>query len=233
MHPVRHVAAVLCLATLVGCGSQTRTPSADDPAAVIASVRDSLQTDRIEGADLNGSRLTLRLRPVAAGEAAISLWYAKLLAQEVSNRLGRPIAEVDYIGTGANGGPDRRLHPSKPAPLPAGACRSVADGFAGAEVTGVEQIDVLGGACAFVLRPQDAKGFVADAGGEVAPLRDLPGGPNARPTLIEVVDSDGTLRFVLTWIPSFGGSIGQGSAWVQPGWPSSAILPRMEQIPTP
>lgn len=205
------------------------------PAAVIQSVREALRTDRIRGATLNGSRLTVRLRPESAsGEAAISLWYGKLLVQEVVNRLKRPVTEAVYTGTSANGGADRRFaHSTPPAPLPAGACLKAAMRFPGPPVA-VRRLGVLGGGCIFIVEPKDAAGFVSDAGTAVAALRDLPGGPNARPTLIEVIErGGGTLRFVLSWIPAFGGSIGQGSAWVQPGWQSSAIIgvPHIETIP--
>jgi hypothetical protein len=236
---MRHVAvgAAAMAVVAAGCGSQAIHPRADDPAAVIASVRDSLRTDRVEGAELRGARLSVRLRKVSStGQSTVSLWYGKLLAQEVVNELETPVTEAEYVGTDANGGLDRRLRHSAPAhPLPADACRAAAESYATAPVRKVDQINVLGGACAFVVRPQDAKSFVYDAGGLVAGLRDLPGGPNARPTLIEVVDAGGSLRFVLTWIPAFGGAIGQGSAWVQPGWESSAIvgMPVTKGAPAP
>lgn len=244
-----HATAVLALlgsSALAGCGaaSPPKPARGDDVVAVIASVREELRTDRIVGAELRGSRLKVTLRRAAGpGDATISLWYAKLLAQAVTNRLaargGPKVSSAVYVGaskTDLNGGPDRRLHAGSPASaLAPGTCRRVARAWsegAAARLTRVEQIDVLGGTCTYVLEPTDVAGFVADAGGVVSGLR-APGNPNARPSLITVVDDDGSLAFVLSWIPGLGGSIGQGSGWARPGLKSSAIVGQIEQIPPP
>ena len=228
--------AVAVLVLAAGCGSVEEhggpADRADDSVArAIADARASLATPRIVSARHVASRLRVRLAAAAGdGEATISLWYGKLLAQSVVNRAGGRISSAAYTPS-ANGGPDRRLRAvPQPRALDAGACRRAADSFTLAQVTSVQQIDVLGGACLYVLRPADARGFVADAGAAVAPLRDLPGGPNAHATLVDVIDDSGS-KFVLWWIPDFGGTIGQGAAWVQPGWESSALVGQMVRTP--
>src|SRR5215208_1418828 len=103
-----HAAAVLALmgsSVLAGCGaaSPPKPAHGGHVVAVIASVREELRTDRIVGADLRGSRLKVTLRHAAGpGEATISLWYGKLLAQAVANRLaarGVPkVSSAVYVG---------------------------------------------------------------------------------------------------------------------------------------
>jgi len=230
---------------LAGCGaaSPPKPARGGHVVAVIASVREELRTDRIVGADLRGSRLKVTLRHAAGpGEATISLWYGKLLAQAVANRLaarGVPkVSSAVYVGaseTYLNGGPDRRLHAGSPASaLAPGTCRRVARAWsegAAARVTRVEQIDVLGGTCTYVLEPTDVAVFVADAGDLVSGLR-APRNPNAsKPD--HRLDDDRSLAFVLSWIPGLGGSIGQGSGWARLGLKSSAIVGQIEQIPPP
>jgi len=236
------IAAAAAGLTACGGSSASKGGGDGDVASAIASVRDALGTDRIVDAEVSGSRLTVSLRRAdGPGDATVSLWYGKLLARAVVDRLGGDrISSAVYEGASeinVNGGADRRFRAAAPPDaLPAGICARVAHDWAesaAATVSQVEQIGVLGGACLFVVRPQDVEGFVADAGGLVSGLRSLPGGPNARPTLIEVVDGKGAPKFVLYWIPDFGGGIGQGGAWVQPGLRSSAILGQPAPISVP
>ena len=199
---MRKLLAGLAVLALVasGCGASRAPTMADGgPAAVIQSVREALRTDRIRGATLNGSRLTVRLRPESAsGEAAISLWYGKLLVQEVVNRLKRPVTEAVYTGTSANGGADRRFaHSTPPAPLPAGACRKAAMRFPGS----ARRSETARRPRRWLHLHRRAQGRrwirLGRRHGRGRAARP-PRGPNARPTLIEVIErGGGTLRFVL------------------------------------
>ena len=202
--PEQHSPAAVVLPNLPGA-----RPTSNGPAAVIASVRRALHTDRIYGVRLHGSRLVVKVEGQPdAGEGAVSHWYLRVLATEVGDRLGRPL-RLQYRANLLGGPPlMRRNVVEGPVPLwrpreplAPGACRKAADSFSAAPIAKVEQLDVLGGACVFEVHPGAAyDAIVADDGAALAPLRDLPGGPNAHFTVIEVVDPHGAVTFV-TWTP--------------------------------
>ena len=245
MKGIAAVAAAVSVAGLAACGAgaPSRGMENEDVEAAIASVRTALRPDRIVGAELHGSRLNVQLRHArGAGDATVSLWYGKLFVQEMTTRLagagGEEVSSASYTGVSdvdVGGGPDRRLRPGRVSPvLPARTCLRIGRAWARsapAKVSRIEQIDLFGGACAYVIEPADVEGFVADAGWLVSGLRSFPGGPNAHASLITVVDGEGAPAFVLWWMPGLGGTIGQGAGWIRPGLRSSAILGRLEPIP--
>ena|SRR5438876_4840650 len=220
---------------LTSAGGASTLQSNGDIGKVVASIRSSLGTTRIVDAAANGSELKVILRRGNPADAAVSRWYGKVLAEAVATRLaaesGGGISSAAYddgSGVDANGGADVLQTAPAATPLAAGACERAAHSQAAAAdvtISRVRTIDVLGGACEFVVRPSGDKAtFVAAASTRLGTLLSTIPSVQAHPYLVDVVDANGTTLLVLGWVPGLGGDIGQGTGWVRPGTPSSALL---------
>jgi hypothetical protein len=204
-------------------------PSQPSPAALAAA---RTIGPPVTSVAVSGDHVTVHVqsgRDVAG--TTYAQWYGGLAAADVASR-SSGLKDVSIVADTSSGPVVDDVAFNARVPL-AGAAERPSIGAElqalqgrapsfGARVTKARVVPVFGGALDVTLRPSDVSGFLAHAGENVGQILG-PQGSDGRAYFVTVVDRSGGVQLMLSFNPAIGGTIGHGTAWVNPSRTTDAV----------
>ena len=227
---IKATAAILALSlaalAFARLGVARPQSASGDIDAVIAAIGAPL----VRG-EVSGSTVTIVAASDDLADATRSQWYGGLAAAAIAAKnarlqsaslvaeaAGSPVVDEEPF----NSNVAESLLPGRPSlDQELRDLRSRADEI-GAKVVRTRVVPLFGGAIDVTLQPDDVTGFLANAGSSVGQILGSAGG-EGRAYLVAVVDRSGGVMLVLAFNPALGGTIGHGSAWLDPSASTDAV----------